>query len=74
MEYETERYTTFCRRIQQFVNHEITAIYGEEHRLIATCTGIDEQCFDCLLVRLNEIKINDINRQVPGIKYYQKVE
>lgn len=75
MEYETERYTTYCRRIQEFVNHEITVIHDSDNpKFIATCTGIDSDCFDCLLIRLNDVSLKELERNLPGIKYYQQVK
>lgn len=50
-QYTTKRWIVYCPSTQRYVNHEIS--FGgtdEKEEEIATCTGIEDCCSNCLFL------------------------
>ncbi|MEC0276165.1 hypothetical protein [Peribacillus frigoritolerans] len=49
--YTVKRWIAYCHSTQRYVNHEISLVgTGENEERIATCTGIEDCCSDCLFL------------------------
>ncbi len=46
-----QRRITYCPRVNRSVNLDISYIHlNGQSEIIATCTGIEEQCYDCFIL------------------------
>ncbi|MFD4932825.1 hypothetical protein ACFWMS_29060 [Peribacillus butanolivorans] len=51
-QYTVKRWITYCHSTQRPVNHEISFFIktDEKKDVIATCTGIEDSCRNCLFL------------------------
>lgn len=55
MHYVLKRRSTYCHRVERFINYEMgISLSNNELQYTTTCTGIEDVCFDCPLVLMNE--------------------
>lgn len=46
-----QRRITYCPRVNRTVNHDISYIHSNgQSEIIATCTGIEDKCYDCFIL------------------------